>query len=140
MATMTKVLLALLVMSLFGVKILIQRQELKTEKEKNITLINDKVQRDATINQLQAAEANNKKRLAQLHTESRRIAKNLAEREAFIENLQHDDPQLQVWSDTPLPDAIIRLRNRPATTGASDYHPGLSEPNAVLSVSSPSEN
>jgi|GEM_PF-3777893 len=140
MGIAVKALLALLVISLFGAKIILQRQELIAEKEKNATLINDKANRDATIKQLQVAEENNKKRLTQLQLESRRITKTLTEREALIENLQHDDPQLKSWSDAPLPDTIIRLRHRTDTTGASDYHPELSGHQPVLPASSQPEN
>jgi LysB family phage lysis regulatory protein len=125
MGIMVKVLLSLLVVGLLGAKIIFQRQELIAEKEKNATLIKDKTERDAVIHQLQEAETENKKRLEQLHTESRRITQTLAKREAYIEQLQHDDKQIQPWAESPLPDAIIRLRQRDAATGAGDYHPGL---------------
>jgi LysB family phage lysis regulatory protein len=124
---MVKVLLSLLVVGLLGTKILFQRQELIAEKEKNATLIKDKTERDAMIQQLQEVEAENKKRLEQLHTESRRITQTLAKREAYIEQLQHDDQQIQPWADTPLPDAIVRLRQRNAATGAGDYIADLPE-------------
>lgn len=121
MGIMVKVLLSLLVVGLLGTKILFQRQELMVEKEKNATLIKDNTERDALIQHIQKTEAENQQRLAQLHTESRRITHTLAKREATIEQLLHDDQQIQAWAKSPLPDAIIRLRNRNAATGAADY-------------------
>ena len=60
MTFVAKVLLALLLSSLLGAGIIIQHKELMAEREKNATLRKDNAQRDATIQQLQEAEADNK--------------------------------------------------------------------------------
>ena len=48
------------------------------------------------------------------------IAATLTERENLIESLQHDNATIRSWADAPLPDAIARLRDRPATTGVDN--------------------
>lgn len=125
MGSVSKALLLLLVVSLVGTTLIWQHQQLQTEQEKNGMLLQQKTERDTLIHQLQQIEADNQKRLIQLGTENRRIAHTLAQREAYLEQLHHHDPHIQSWADTPLPDAIIRLRNRPATTGTGDYSSDL---------------
>lgn len=126
MGTIVKALIAIIVAGLLGVEVWLQHQQIAAEQQKNTALTQDVKDKDATIQQLQEAEANNKKRLAKLQTENQRIGVTLAERETLLERLHHDDPQVQAWADTPLPDAIVRLRQHAAATGASDYHPELS--------------
>lgn len=46
-------------------------------------------------------------------------------RQADIRTIQHDDPTVQPWADSPLPDRIRRLRERPALTGADAYRQWL---------------
>jgi LysB family phage lysis regulatory protein len=50
----------------------------------------------------------------------------LSQREIDIRKLQHDTAELQHWADQPLPDTIIRLRQRPAITGSAAYSEYLS--------------
>ena len=136
MGIMPKILLVLLLSSLLGAKILLQHQDLTAEKAKTATLTKDKAERDATIKQLQEAEASNKKRLSQLQAERNRINATLSERLTYIENLQHDNPQIQDWANTALPAAIVQLRLRPAATGASNFNPELPQPQPLHPASS----
>lgn len=48
-----------------------------------------------------------------------------ANRLATIEELQRENATLRAWANTHLPSAVIRLRNRPAVTGARDYYQSL---------------
>ncbi|MEL7966896.1 Rz-like lysis system protein LysB [Vreelandella neptunia] len=48
-----------------------------------------------------------------------------ANRLATIEELQRENATLRAWANTHLPSAVIRLRKRPAVTGASDYYKSL---------------
>ena len=50
----------------------------------------------------------------------------LSQREIDIRKLQNDTEELQEWADSPLPDAIVRLRQRPAITGSAAYSEYLS--------------
>lgn len=58
----------------------------------------------------------------------------LAQRNSQLKRLYRENETLRRWADTPLPDDIIRLRRRPALTGAADYRQWLSEGHS-LSVS-----
>ncbi len=51
----------------------------------------------------------------------------LAQRNSQLKRLYRENKTLRRWADTPLPDDIIRLRRRPALTGAADYRQWLSE-------------
>ncbi|EPN8207718.1 Rz-like lysis system protein LysB [Yersinia enterocolitica] len=59
----------------------------------------------------------------------------LAQRNSQLKRLYRENETLRRWADTPLPDDIIRLRRRPAFTGAADYRQWLSESH-TLPVSS----
>lgn len=48
-----------------------------------------------------------------------------ANRLATIEELQRENATLRAWANTHLPSAVIRLRKRPAVTGARDYYQSL---------------
>ena len=67
-------------------------------------------------------------KLRQLQDELR---SGLAKRERLIEDLKHENRELQEWADRPLPDAARRLRQRPAITGADAYRQWLSSGGAV---------
>ncbi|MGM7746136.1 Rz-like lysis system protein LysB [Yersinia enterocolitica] len=55
----------------------------------------------------------------------------LAQRNSQIKRLYRENETLRRWADTPLPDDIVRLRQRPAFTGAADYRQWLSESHGV---------
>ncbi|EPD1595146.1 Rz-like lysis system protein LysB [Yersinia enterocolitica] len=59
----------------------------------------------------------------------------LAQRNSQIKRLYRENETLRRWADAPLPNDIIRLRRRPAITGAADYRQWLSESH-ILPVSS----
>lgn len=140
MDALIKTLIALAVTGLLSLKIWLQHSDLVAEQERNVSLNRGILDRDETIKKMQETETNNKKRLAQLQSEARRIATTLTEREALIERLQHDDPYLQSWADTALPGVIIGLRQHDAATGASDYHPELPNDQQVRSAGGASDH
>ncbi|HHH2195320.1 TPA: Rz-like lysis system protein LysB [Yersinia enterocolitica] len=72
------------------------------------------------------ANANNQAQ-AQLRQQIANADQLLAQRNSQIKRLYHENETLRRWADTPLPDDIIRLRRRPALTGAADYRQWLSE-------------
>ncbi|MCB5320383.1 Rz-like lysis system protein LysB [Yersinia massiliensis] len=55
----------------------------------------------------------------------------LAQRNSQLKRLYRENETLRRWADTPLPDDIVRLRQRPAFTGAADYRQWLSEGHSV---------
>ncbi|HDL7798370.1 TPA: LysB family phage lysis regulatory protein [Yersinia enterocolitica] len=72
------------------------------------------------------ANANNQAQ-AQLRQQVASADQLLAQRHSQIKRLYRENETLRRWADTPLPDDIIRLRQRPAFTGAADYRQWLSE-------------
>lgn len=70
-------------------------------------------------------QANQRRALAQQQAALARTASN---RLTTIEELQRENATLRVWANTRLPDAVIRLRSRPAVTGADDYHQSVRDP------------
>lgn len=51
----------------------------------------------------------------------------LRNRQRRIEELKRENEDLRRWSDTPLPDPVVRLRQRPAFAGGESYREWLSE-------------
>ncbi|WP_145586803.1 Rz-like lysis system protein LysB [Yersinia rochesterensis] len=76
------------------------------------------------------ANANNQAQ-AQLRQQVASTDQLLAQRNSQIKRLYRENETLRRWADTPLPDDIIRLRQRPAFTGAADYRQWLSESHGV---------
>ncbi|OHV11205.1 hypothetical protein BH688_07730 [Kushneria phosphatilytica] len=57
-----------------------------------------------------------------------------------IRSLQHDNEQIRQWADTRLPDRVIRLRNRPAVTGAANYRQALRDAEPLHPAGEPSHD
>lgn len=55
----------------------------------------------------------------------------LRQRQKKIEELKRENEELRHWADSGLPDAVIRLRQRPALTGGESYREWLSQNNPV---------
>ncbi|MBS0055536.1 LysB family phage lysis regulatory protein [Yersinia sp. KBS0713] len=72
------------------------------------------------------ANANNQAQ-SQLRQQVASADQLLAQRNSQIKRLYRENETLRRWADTPLPDDIIRLRQRPAFTGATDYRQWLSK-------------
>jgi len=51
----------------------------------------------------------------------------LRDRQRKIEELKRDNETLRRWADTGLPDAVVRLRQRPALAGGESYRQWLSQ-------------
>lgn len=50
----------------------------------------------------------------------------LRDRQRTIEELKRENDELRRWADAPLPDPVIRLRQRPALAGGHSYREWLS--------------
>lgn len=61
-------------------------------------------------------------------------------RHAEIRTIQHDDPTVQPWADSPLPDRVRRLRERPALTGADAYRQWLRDSEPLHAASEQSQH
>jgi LysB family phage lysis regulatory protein len=76
--------------------------------------------RDAVITDMQKKEREHAQALAQLAAKHAGIAAQLAQTERDFENLKNEKPEIRAWADSPLPDDIVRMYDRPARTGAGD--------------------
>lgn len=66
--------------------------------------------------------------LAKQQAEMARTASNRLEQ---IRGIQRDDTDTKDWAGTRLPDAVIRLRQRPAVTGAAAYRQSVRNADAL---------
>jgi len=55
----------------------------------------------------------------------------LRDRQRTIEELKRENDELRRWADAPLPDPVIRLRQRPPLTGGQSYREWLSANHSV---------
>ncbi len=72
--------------------------------------------------------------LAEQQTE---LASTASDRLEQIKETQRDDTDTKNWADTRLPDTVIRLRQRPAVTGADDYHQSVRNADALHPAGKP---
>lgn len=77
-------------------------------------------------------------RMLQMHAAEQRLATTktqlttaLRHSELQREKLRRENETYRLWADLPLPDAVIRLRERPAIAGAQPYLDWLSGRDAV---------
>jgi len=63
----------------------------------------------------------------QLYAAAERNGQLLRDRQRKIEELKRENEDLRRWSDTALPDPVVRLRQRPALAGGESYREWLSE-------------
>jgi LysB family phage lysis regulatory protein len=121
MEVIVKSLISALFVGALGLVIYVQYNGLKEAQGRIKDAEQATRDRDGTIKTLKAAADLDKKAAAKLQGERNSIAATLTERENLIENLQHENATIRGWADAPLPDAIARLRERPAATGADAY-------------------
>ncbi|HWX02506.1 Rz-like lysis system protein LysB [Collimonas sp.] len=131
MELIVKSLISALAVGALCLVIYVQRDGLTAARERAETAEQITRDRDGTIKTLTDAAARDKKAAAKLQAARDNIAATLTERENLIERLQHDDPQVRNWADTPLPDAVARLREHPAATGADAYSQRLPSDHAL---------
>ncbi|WP_442783680.1 Rz-like lysis system protein LysB [Collimonas fungivorans] len=131
MEVIVKSLISALFVGVLGLVIYVQYNGLKEAQGRIKDAEQASRDRDDTIKVLTAAANRNKKAAAELQGERNSIAATLTERENLIENLQHENTTIRTWADAPLPDAIARLREHPATTGAAAYAERLSGSDAL---------
>lgn len=125
MALIVKALISALFVGTLGVVIYIQRNSLAETTARAERAENNVRDRDDAIKTLKQISERNAKAAARLQAERNRIHATLSERETMIENLQHENATIRHWSESPLPDAIAGMRERPALSGADAYHQRL---------------
>jgi LysB family phage lysis regulatory protein len=125
MELIVKSLISALFVGALCLVIYVQRTSLTVAKERAERAEQTTRDRDDTIKTLTAVAATNRLAAAKLQTAHDSIAATLTEQENQIESLYHDNATIRSWADTPLPDAVARLRERPAATGADAYRQRL---------------
>ena len=140
MGVIVKTLISILFVGVLCIVIYIQRISLIAEKAHVTRVEQEVIDRDTTINTLQDNYTKNKKALSKLQNDQKNIAAALSERELLIEQLQHDNITIRTWADTPLPDTIAKLRQRPATISANVYRQHLPASDALQPTSSNAQN
>lgn len=73
-------------------------------------------------------QANQRRALAQQQAD---LARTASDRLATIEDLHRENETLRDWAAARLPDAVIRLRKRPAVTGAAAYYESVRDAKPV---------
>jgi len=116
MELIVKSAIAALGLTVLVLIICVQRDALTVAKNRAERAEQQVGERDATIETLTRTAARNRQAAARLQAKHESIAATLTERESQIESLRHDHPDIQAWFDTPLPDALIQLRDSPAPT------------------------
>lgn len=70
-----------------------------------------------------------------LQQRNAQLAAGSAGRDQRFKELTHENAEVKNWADTRLPDAVIRLQQRPVITGSEGYHTYLSGSDALHSAS-----
>ena len=116
MGVIVRGVVAALIVAFLVFLITIQRNAIIATRDRAERAEQQVGERDATIETLTRTAARNRQAAARLQAKHESIAATLTERESQIESLRHDHPDIQAWFDTPLPDALIQLRDSPAPT------------------------
>ncbi|WP_337011596.1 Rz-like lysis system protein LysB [Pantoea sp. AS142] len=84
-------------------------------------------QKNSQLIALNILTQNSSQAQTQLYAAAERNGQLLRERQRKIEELKRENEDLRRWSDTALPDPVVRLRQRPALAGGESYRKWLSE-------------
>lgn len=68
---------------------------------------------------------------AALATEQAELTRTASNRLEQIREIQRNDANTNDWAGTRLPDPVIRMRQRPAVTGADAYRQSVRDPDAL---------
>lgn len=89
----------------------------------------------ANVDALISANEDSSQLMLSLMQSQQRIQQNLTTRQTEIRRLQIDVEEIRAWADRPLPDAVVRMRQRPALIG-SEAHSALMPTSDAMSVDS----
>ncbi|EXU75986.1 hypothetical protein BG55_07945 [Erwinia mallotivora] len=84
-------------------------------------------QKNGQLIALKILTQTNSQAQTQLYAAAEQNGKLLRDRQRTIEELKRENEDFRRWSDARLPDAVIRLRQRPALAGGGAYRQWLSE-------------
>jgi LysB family phage lysis regulatory protein len=131
MELIVKSLISALFVGALGLVIYVQHNSLKEAQERIERAEQATRDRDGIIKTLTTVADKNRRAAIKLQDDRDNIAVTLTERENLIESLQHENATIRSWADTPLPDAIARMRDHAAITGADDYRQRMSVGDAL---------
>src|SRR5690554_8147985 len=122
---MTRLLItAAVILALLGAN-LWQYQQVQDQAARAATAEQSAADRLATITQLRADAADREQANLELAATQQSMAAQLDAQQLRIRELKRENDQYRQWADNPLPDITRRLQQRPAFTGAGDYHQWL---------------
>ncbi|MDM5071169.1 Rz-like lysis system protein LysB [Aeromonas bestiarum] len=92
--------------------------------------------KDTAITTLTGELTAQEKAAAQLQNQLGELSMTAATRADTIKRLKRENAELRSWADSPLPDPVVRLLQRPAITGAADYQAHLSRTDPLPAAAS----
>lgn len=109
-------------------------QENRSQKTALAALETKLNQKNSQLIALNILTQTNSREQTRLYAAAEETSALLQKRQRRIEELTRENEEFRRWAAAPLPDAVIRLRARPAITGGQSYREWLSENNALSAV------
>ncbi|WP_312836753.1 Rz-like lysis system protein LysB [Pantoea sp.] len=106
-------------------------QENRSQKTALAALKTKLNQKNSQLIALNILTQTNSREQTRLYAAAEETSALLQKRQRRIEELTRENEEFRRWAAAPLPDAVIRLRTRPAITGGQSYREWLSEDNAL---------
>jgi LysB family phage lysis regulatory protein len=99
------------------------------EAKRTEIALNEKklMQKNSQLIALSILTQTNSRAQTQLYAAAEQNGRLLRDRQRTIEELKRENEDLRRWADTPLPDPVVRLRQRPALAGGESYREWLSQ-------------
>ncbi len=114
-------------------------QELTLVSERNQTLNHNLQRATEDLEQLRKADKERQQDRAALQKKQRELLLLADSRLQTIRNLTNENEELRTWAIKPLPDAVVRLYERPNFQSAADYLEYLRLTNALYSAGNESQ-
>lgn len=102
------------------------QSDLKTANDKAVEAERREKTKDGAIDTLNSELDAQATAAATLQRQLGDLTITAATRADTIKRLKRENAELRTWADSPLPDPVVRLLQRPAITGAADYQAHLS--------------
>lgn len=118
-----------------AVTVLSQHQTLKAERQLMAVLKGDLDLQDKLIVILEGNAQRNAQDSAELTNTLQQVQQLAGESRQIWETLKRDNEEFKAWADSALPADVIRLRSRPAITGAASYQSWLQQSNGLYPAS-----
>lgn len=109
--------------------------QVEAEKAKRSGAQQELANATQVIQDLRSLEAEKAKQRASLSANLKALESERTRRQQIIRSLQREIEELRKWSDHPLPDIVVSMRERPALTGADAYREHLRDSGALPVVS-----